>query len=276
MSIVRSELHEALKQYRQQHKACPKCGGISVHHHMVGYAMQDPVTYRDENQAACNDCGWTGIVHDLVQWVDPSKSGYCIQTPEGNIRPMRVFIIGPVRGADGPLRENLEAYTSTLESLGCQVHLPHRDTKQDARGLDICRQNRDAIERSDEVHVFYSSTSTGSHFDLGVAFALNKRILVVKSEPYGEGKSFPRMLDEWEKAGPVDRGPEQEAWDSMRHEVDRQLLSDLLGIPVDTKVVDSVATVVRQSIERLHSDTRLAEEVVQAFHEEEHDVEPRV
>lgn len=54
--------------------------------------------------------------------------------------------------------------------------------------------------------------------------------------------------------------------------MDRQLLSDLLGIPVDTKVVDSVAEVVKQSIERLPSDTRLAEEVVQAFHEEDQNV----
>lgn len=274
--MTREETHEALKQYRQRHEACPVCGGISVRHHMVGYAMQDPVTYRDENQAACNDCGWTGIVHDLVQWIDPSKPGLCIQTPECNLRPMRVFIIGPVRGADESLRENLEAYTRMLEDLGCQVHLPHRDTKQDARGLDICRQNRNAIERADEVHVFYSSTSTGSHFDLGVAFALNKRILVVKNEPYGEGKSFPRMLDEWEKAGPVDQGPEQEAWESMRQEVDRQMLSDLLGKPGDPKVSDAVAECLKQDIDRLPSDTRLASDVLSAFHEEEHDVEPRV
>lgn len=34
---------------------------------------------------------------------------------------------------------------------------------------------------------------------MGVAFVLEKEIVLVKNEPYGEGKSFQRMLDEWSK-----------------------------------------------------------------------------
>jgi hypothetical protein len=36
---------------------------------------------------------------------------------------------------------------------------------------------------------------------MGAAFALNKRIKVIESEKYGEGKSFARMLDEWQNDG---------------------------------------------------------------------------
>jgi nucleoside 2-deoxyribosyltransferase len=58
-------------------------------------------------------------------------------------------------------------------------------------------QNRGAIRVADEVHIFYSSKSQGTHFDMGVAFALDKKIIIVESEEFGEGKSFARMLTEW-------------------------------------------------------------------------------
>ena len=74
----------------------------------------------------------------------------------------------------------------------------HRDTNQDAKGFDICKQNSEAIMRADVVHVFYNSKSQGTHFDLGVAFAFNKDIVVCEIPEYGQGKSFPRMLNEWE------------------------------------------------------------------------------
>ena len=112
---------------------------------------------------------------------------------------MKAFIICSVRGASKEYQSKLEDYVSTLESNGYVVHLPHRDTKQDDTGINICKQNCDAIRDCDEVHIFYSKQSTGSHFDMGSAFALNKKLVVVENEEYGEGKSFPRMLDEWQE-----------------------------------------------------------------------------
>ena len=111
---------------------------------------------------------------------------------------MKAFIICSVRGATDEYRRNLEAYVSDLEGKGVKVHLPHRDTDQTARGFDICSQNRDAIAAADEVHIFYSGKSQGTHFDMGVAFALNKKLVVVENEEFGEGKPYPRMLQEWE------------------------------------------------------------------------------
>jgi hypothetical protein len=112
-----------------------------------------------------------------------------------------IFIICSVRGMDGAYRNRLESYVTGLEQKGHSVHLPHRDTDQEASSIEICGQNFKAIDRADEVHVFYRGESQGAHFDMGVSFALNKKLVVVENEPITEGKSFPKMLSEWERLG---------------------------------------------------------------------------
>jgi len=112
---------------------------------------------------------------------------------------MNIFIICSVRGMNDEYRKKLENYVATLEKDGHNVHLPHRDTNQDNKGYYICHENARAIKNANEVHIFYSHDSTGTHFDMGVAFAMNKKIVIVENEKFGEGKSFPRMLTEWEK-----------------------------------------------------------------------------
>lgn len=116
-------------------------------------------------------------------------------------RKPHIFIICSVRGADEVYKSRLEEYVGNLEGSGIIVHLPHRDTEQNESGLNICIQNKRAIKRADEVHVFYSSKSQGTHFDLGMAFMSKKIIRVIENEQYGEGKSYPRMIDEWQKSG---------------------------------------------------------------------------
>lgn len=108
-----------------------------------------------------------------------------------------IFIICTVRNASDEYKLKLENYVKSLEDKGFIVHLPHRDTNQEATGLEICRENMHAIIKADEVHIFYNPDSQGTHFDMGVAFALGKKIIVVENVEYGPGKSYPRMLDEW-------------------------------------------------------------------------------
>lgn len=110
---------------------------------------------------------------------------------------MKVFVICTVRGAGEKYRKKLEKYVAGLEDGGAKVHLPHRDTNQDESGLNICRQNCQAIKDADEIHIFYNHESQGTHFDMGSAFAYGKKLVVVENIEYGDGKSFPRMLDEW-------------------------------------------------------------------------------
>jgi len=113
----------------------------------------------------------------------------------------KIFIICPVRDADLETKKRLEDYAAALEKEGHRVHLPHRDTNQsDTIGYKICLTNLIAIKHADEVHVFYTNTSTGTHFDLGMAFALNKKLVIIDIvEPYEPNKkSFPRMMKHWE------------------------------------------------------------------------------
>ena len=111
----------------------------------------------------------------------------------------KIFVICSVRGASKEYQCKLEKHTKVLENLGCSVHLPHRDTNQDAKGYDICKENAAAIFNADEVHIFYNKASQGTHFDMGVAFALGKKIVIIENEEFDEGKSYPRMLTEWKQ-----------------------------------------------------------------------------
>ena len=89
------------------------------------------------------------------------------------------------------------SYVSKLENTGATVYAPHRDTNQQASGYEICQQNMRGMLSADEVHIFYKSDSQGTHFDMGMAFALGKKVVIVESEPLTEGKSFQNMLSEW-------------------------------------------------------------------------------
>ena len=111
---------------------------------------------------------------------------------------MKIFIIGPVRKVTERQQREMDCYVAELESRGHTAHLPARDTKQDATGLEICQQNLWAIEDADEVHIRYAPTSRGVHFDIGMAFALHKTIQLMPGlVKIPVGKNFARMLQEW-------------------------------------------------------------------------------
>lgn len=57
------------REYRKQHKCCPKCGSTHDHQTLRGTVldMNKPEEYMDDNESRCQDCGWVGTVHDRVQ-----------------------------------------------------------------------------------------------------------------------------------------------------------------------------------------------------------------
>lgn len=88
---------------------------------------------------------------------------------------MKTFLICPVRGYSADA--HAEA-VQALEAEGWSVHWPPRDTDQnDPVGLRICTDNARAIAGADAVHVIWDGKSQGVLFDLGVAFALKKRVI---------------------------------------------------------------------------------------------------
>lgn len=109
-----------------------------------------------------------------------------------------VFFISPVRLITDKLKDECQKYVQSLEDKGYKVHWPIRDTDQYASELEICIQNCKAIEHADEVHIYYIPKSQGIHFDLGIAFAFEKKLVVAANEKYSIGtKSFAKMIAEW-------------------------------------------------------------------------------
>jgi len=108
---------------------------------------------------------------------------------------LKVFIICSVRDQTKKEKSEIEGYIQALENIKIEVHYPPRDTNQkDPIGLNICRENLEAISSSDEIHIFWNSKSRGSLFDLGMAFALKKKIRLIKRIESTEGKSFNNVL----------------------------------------------------------------------------------
>lgn len=111
---------------------------------------------------------------------------------------MRTFFICPVRGHSS---EETRIFVANLEAAGWAVYWPPRDTNQeDPTGLRICTDNRQAIMDADAVHVVWDGQSQGCLFDLGMAWALGKRIIPIQLPALTEGKSFQNMVTEWAHA----------------------------------------------------------------------------
>jgi nucleoside 2-deoxyribosyltransferase len=119
---------------------------------------------------------------------------------EDGIYMADVFLICPVRGVTKEQEFQIREYVNSLEDSGLVVHWPQRDTKQDDFiGDMICAVNRQAIEDAKEIHVWWTTTSTGTMFDLGMAWALKKPLIIANPQEVSltEGKSFQNVLLNW-------------------------------------------------------------------------------
>ena len=89
-------------------------------------------------------------------------------------------------------KREMSEYIAKLKSEGKKVYYPGTDTNQlDSIGYRICDDNRKAIE----------GKSTGSFFDLGMSFALKKRLYIVNKSEYvmTKTKSFENITTEWDR-----------------------------------------------------------------------------
>jgi len=106
----------------------------------------------------------------------------------------KAFVICPVRGVDP---DTWRPYVEALEGLGYyKVHWPTRDTDQnDPVGLRICDDNLAAIKAADAVFIIWDGKSEGCLFDMGMAFALDKPVHLLKMpEPSDGKKGFQNMM----------------------------------------------------------------------------------
>ncbi|HPE14639.1 MAG TPA: hypothetical protein PLT65_02235 [Bacilli bacterium] len=88
-----------------------------------------------------------------------------------------IFMICPVRNASQEVVDSLRRIKENLKNRGYHVHYPGDDTnKLDSVGYNICLANANAIGESNVVGIYYDPESTGTLFDLGVAYFLSKQI----------------------------------------------------------------------------------------------------
>lgn len=113
----------------------------------------------------------------------------------------KIFLICPVRNATFEQREWIENFVSEKYSDGYIIHAPHLHTRQTDLfgGYAICVQNAEAVAASQEIDIYYDQSSTGSVFDLGVAYALHKplKLLNKKEITFNEENFTDMILRDW-------------------------------------------------------------------------------
>lgn len=112
---------------------------------------------------------------------------------------MKIYIICSVREADPADTAFLRRGVKLLREEGHEVFFPPDDAPQDdVTGRAIIETEAQAIRDADEVHVFWDVNSKGSHFDLGIAYALGKKIVpIANMHPEKKGKSYWKAVLEW-------------------------------------------------------------------------------
>ena len=96
----------------------------------------------------------------------------------------KIFLICPVRNATEEQRKWIENFVIEKYREGYLIHAPHLHTRQTDLfgGYAICKQNAEAVATSGEIDIYYDQSSTGSVFDLGVAYALHKKLVVLNKD----------------------------------------------------------------------------------------------
>ena len=74
------------------------------------------------------------------------------------------------------LTDKASALAEKLRAEGHEVYVPGVQTKQDTDVLTISIANREAMRKADEVKIIWDGTSHGVIFDLGMAFAMEKKM----------------------------------------------------------------------------------------------------
>lgn len=116
---------------------------------------------------------------------------------------MKIFLICPVRNATEEQIAFIRDYKMNQKKVGNEIYYPNDDNPYEASdtiGFDICIENVWHIAESDEVHIYYDPASSGTLFDLGAAFALQKKLVIVNDDAVcsTECKSFANMIKAWQ------------------------------------------------------------------------------
>lgn len=107
---------------------------------------------------------------------------------------MKIAIIGSTA-----YEQRMQGHKFHLEhDQGHEVRIPALDHLS-GNELDIISYNREMIEWADEVHMIWDGRSMGTIFDLGMTFALRKKLVIVYINP----KKFLNFVEQYGK--PLER-----------------------------------------------------------------------
>lgn len=111
-----------------------------------------------------------------------------------------IYLICPVRNATAEDKLFADNYVQQIEKSGKTVHYPPRDVDQteDGIGFAISDTHRQVMADCSEVHIIWDAESKGSHFDLGMAFMLEKlkgiKIVVARPFEKSEKRSYGNLI----------------------------------------------------------------------------------
>ncbi|MBP5678535.1 MAG: hypothetical protein J6X28_01745 [Bacilli bacterium] len=133
---------------------------------------------------------------------DYKEDGFTLEKIENHPINKKIFLICPVRNATEEQRKWIEDFVEEKQENGYIVHAPHLHTNQNdpiGGGYSICKQNAKAVASSEEIDVYYDQTSTGSVFDLGVAYALHKPLRILNPEEilFEEEDQIDQIVQNW-------------------------------------------------------------------------------
>ena len=120
-----------------------------------------------------------------------------------NSKPIdkKIFLICPVRNATPEQKKWMEDFVIEKYKEGYTIHAPHLHTVQTDLfgGYAICKQNAEALASSEEVNIYYDKSSTGTAFDLGVAYALNKPLVLLNEKDivFDENNVMDNIIESW-------------------------------------------------------------------------------
>ena len=195
VAIVSEKIQNDIEVYRKLVEQMVKDGKVSEEDLKELFldldSVVDQIKHRNDEQ---------GVGSDIIK---PKKSVWKMINGEIRnyygkelLRKMKIYIVCPVRNVTEEQKKELDTYVEQLEKEGHHVYYPPRDVNQnDETGWNICQAHKKAMIDADRVDVFWDKTSTGSHFDIGMAFMENKKVKLVKTyQEDNPGKSYIKVM----------------------------------------------------------------------------------
>lgn len=90
--------------------------------------------------------------------------------------------------------ERMKKHRDRLIFKKHDARIPAFDYHPELDELGVCKFNLELIQWADQLHIFWDQRSTGTIFDFGMCFALNKPIKLIYLEP----KTFRGVMEKYE------------------------------------------------------------------------------